>query len=268
MKLVADNLQITNPIISRAVDEEDPEPIAQLVSRCLDAGARMIDINSGPLTRDPGRKMRFLVETVRAVTDVPLILDTTNPQALVAGLAVAGENATINGFSLEPVKLAHILPLAKQFNADIIGYLLYPHGQVPPDEDERMGIAVALFAECQQAGLDPAQLIVDPIIAPVLWENGHVQDAGILNVIRNLPDLLGYPVRTIAGLSNLTTGHAAGQGVREKKLLLERTYLPMLAACGLSMALLNVFHTQTVATAHACEALLSETVFTWEGMPR
>lgn len=267
MKLVADNLQITNPAIARAVDNEDPEPIAQLVAQCLDAGARMIDINSGPLTRDPARKMRFLVETVRSVTDAPLVLDTTNPQALAAGLAVAGENAAINSFSLEPVKLAHVLPLARQFNADIIGYLLHPHGQVPQDEDERMRIAIALFAEFQQAGLDPARLIIDPIIAPVLWENGHVQDAGILNVIRNLPDLLGYPVRTIAGLSNLTTGHAVGQGVREKKRLLERTYLPMLAASGLSMALLNVFHTQTVAVAHACEMLLNESVFTWEGMP-
>lgn len=222
----------------------------------------MIDINSGPLTREPERKMRFLVETVQSVTDVPLLLDTANPRALAAGLATAIHPPIINGFSMEPVKLEKILPLAKKYDTDIIGYLLYPHGQVPRGEVERMEIAVALFEAVQKVSLCPDRLIIDPIIAPVLWENGTLQDAGILNVIRRLPDLLGYPVRTIAGVSNLTTG----RGNYEKKLLLEQAYLPMLAASGLSVALLNIFHAKTVQVAKACNALLNDPIFTWEGI--
>jgi 5-methyltetrahydrofolate corrinoid/iron sulfur protein methyltransferase len=262
--LIADNLQITHGLISQAVENMNAEPIRALVKRCLAAGAQMIDINSGPLTREPERKMSFLVEAVQSVTELPILLDTTNPKALAAGLATARNKAIINGFSLEPARLECILPLAKQFKVDIIGYLLSPHGQVPRDETERMSIAVELFSEIQKARLDPDQLIIDPIIAPVLWENGHMQDAGILNVIRNLPDLLGVPVRTIAGISNLTTG---GQGDLEKKLLLEHTYLSMLAASGLSMALLNVFHAETVKTAKAANLLLSTSIFTWEEVP-
>jgi 5-methyltetrahydrofolate corrinoid/iron sulfur protein methyltransferase len=264
LKLVADNLQITNRTIAQAVEQMNPEPIRYLVQQSLAAGAQMIDINSGPLPRDPELKMSFLVEAVQSVTDLPILLDTANPKALAAGLAAAKNEAIINGFSLEPAKLESILPLAKQFKADIIGYLLHPHGQVPREETERMSIAVALFSEIQNAGIDPHQLIIDPIIAPVLWENGHLQDAGILNVIRNLPDLLGFPVRTIAGISNLTTG---GQGRLEKRLLLERTYLSMLAASGLSMALLNILHAETVKTAKAASLLLSTGIFTWEEIP-
>jgi 5-methyltetrahydrofolate corrinoid/iron sulfur protein methyltransferase len=263
MILVADNLSITNRVISQALEEMDPEPIRSLVKRCLAAGAQMIDINSGPLTREPERKMSFLAETVQSVTGVPLLLDTANPRALAAGLAVATPPVIINGFSLEPVKLEKILPLAGRFDADIIGYLLYPHGQVPREEAERMEIAVALFDAYRKAGLSPDRLIIDPIIAPVLWENGHLQDAGLLSVIRQLPDLLGFPVRTIAGLSNLTTG---GQGTSEKRLLLERAYVPMLAASGLSMILMNSFHAETVKVANACNALLTEKIFTWEDL--
>ena len=68
------------------------------------------------------------------------------------------------------------------------------------------------------------------------------------------------PVRTIAGLSNLTTG----QGEKEKKLRLEGAYLPMLAASGLNMVLMNAFHTETVRIARACNALLRDNIFTWE----
>jgi 5-methyltetrahydrofolate corrinoid/iron sulfur protein methyltransferase len=261
MILVADNLQITHRIISRAVAEMNPAPIREMVRKCIAAGARMIDINSGPLPREPERKMAFLVEAVQSVTELPLLLDTANPRAMIGGLEAATNPVIINGFSLEPVKLEKILPLAKKFDTDIVGYLLYPQGQVPRDETERMAIAVALFEAYQKAGLDPDRLIIDPIIAPVLWENGNIQNSGSLNVIRQLPDLLGYPPRTIAGLSNLTTG---GQGNLEKRLLLERSYLPMLAASGLSMALMNIFHTETVTVAKTCNALLSENIFAWE----
>ena len=261
MKIVSDNLQITHPEIDRAVREMDPAPVQELARRCAAAGADFIDINSGPLAREPKTKMTFLVEAVEAAVDLPILLDTTNPKALEAGLRAATRPVIINGFSLEPVKLEKILPLAAKYDVDIIGYLLYPNSHVPPDEDERLAVAVSLFAEYQAAGLDPARLIIDPVIAPVMWENGSFQDMEILSVIRTLPDLLGFPVRTIAGISNLTTG----QGPRDKKLLLERAYLPMLAAAGLSMALMNVFHAESVDVVRACRALSGERIFTWAG---
>jgi 5-methyltetrahydrofolate corrinoid/iron sulfur protein methyltransferase len=75
-----------------------------------------------------------------------------------------------------------------------------------------------------------------------------------------LPDLLGAPVRTIAGISNL----ASGPVPQARKIALEKAFLPMLAAAGLDMALLNVRHAPTVHTAGLCNALLGERVFAWE----
>lgn len=259
MIIVADNLQITHPVIDKAVRESDPTPVRDLVRRCEAAGAQAIDINSGPLTKDPESRMTFLVETVQAVTDLPVFIDTANPKAMAAGLTANRKTAVINGFSLEPVKLAEILPLAKAYEVDIVGYLLYENGHVPAGADDRLGVAVAVFEAVQAAGVDPDRLIIDPIVAPVVWADGMAQNREILTVIRQLPELLGFPVRTMAGLSNLTTGG----GPTDKKRLLERTYLPMLAAAGLSYALLNVFHDKTVRTAKACEVVMKEGVFSW-----
>ncbi len=65
MKIAADNMQITNKVIERAIKELDPAPVQDLVRRCEDAGADIIDINPGPLSRGGEEKMPFLVETVR-----------------------------------------------------------------------------------------------------------------------------------------------------------------------------------------------------------
>jgi 5-methyltetrahydrofolate corrinoid/iron sulfur protein methyltransferase len=204
--------------------------------------------------------MAFLVEAVQGVSGLPLLLDTTNPKALEAGLSACRNRGIINGFSLEKAKLGTILPLAKKFDADIIGYLLYPNSHVPPDGPERLNVAVELFAEYAKAGLDSKRLIIDPIIAPLIWQDGNIQNMEILSVLRTLPDLLGFDVRTIAGLSNLTSG----QSNRKKKDLLEKAYLPMLLEAGLGMILMDVLHGKTVAVARACRALVGRKVFSWE----
>lgn len=260
MIIVADNLQITNRIIHQAIDDMNPEPIQDLVKACEKAGADAIDINSGPLPRDPEKRMSFLVETVQAMTELPILLDTVNPRAIEAGLSVSKNKAIINGFSLEPTKLESILPLAKDYDADIIGYLLLPNSQVPTDESECLSVALELFGEFQKAGVAKERLIIDPVVAPLMWENGSIHNRAILSVLKTLPELLGFPVRTIAGLSNLTTGKVH----KDKRSLLEKTFLPMLAASGLNMALLNVLHAETMRAAKASTLLMKSGIFTYE----
>lgn len=259
---VADNIQITNPKVREAVEERNPGPITEMVTSCLEAGAEALDINTGPLSKNPEEKMSFIVDVVREMTDVPLLLDTSNPKAMEAGLKAAKAGVIINGFSLEPAKIASILPLAVTYDAPIVGYLLYPNGQVPPTAAERLHVAVDLYQAFQNTGLPNELLIIDPIVAPVIWQDGITQDFEILSVLKNLPDLLGFPVKTIAGLSNLTTG----KGPKEKKRFLEMAYLGMLAGAGLTMVLLNVFHKETMKAAAACRIITQPGAFTWEQM--
>jgi len=260
MRIIADNLRITQKAIEVAVAENDPLPLQAMAKRCEIAGADGIDINSGPLYRDPESRMAFMVAAVQEVSQLPLILDTSNPKALKAGLLACKDPATLNGLSLEPFRLEHILPLAAAHQTDIVCYLLYPNGHVPPDSTERLNIAVLLYQKCLEAGVEPDRVIIDPVVVPLSWQDGLFQAREVLTVIKTLPELLGYPVRTIAGLSNLTAG-ARDPG---KKHLAEQTYLPMLAASGLNMILMNVLHTDSVRVARTCRLFSRESIFTWE----
>jgi len=260
MMIVADNLRITLPVIREAVERMEAEPIQQMVRACENAGAQAMDINSGPLTRNPAEKMTFLVRSAQAAVDLPLVLDTSNPAAMDAGLAVCGKRPIINGVSLESEKLKRILPLAQAYAADLICYLLRPDGQVPADAAGRMEAAVQLFGECDRAGISPDRLIVDPIVAPLAWQDGNRQNMAVLEVIRTLPDLLGVPVRTMAGLSNLTTGAPDAPARRRYQC----TFLPMLAAAGLDIVLMNVLDPELMSAAAACRNIAGEAVFSWK----
>jgi 5-methyltetrahydrofolate corrinoid/iron sulfur protein methyltransferase len=207
MIIVADNLRITLPAIGRAVNRLDPRTHpadGQACHGCRCPGHRHQQRPNVSAT--PEEKMTFLVRTVQECVDLPIVLDTANPRAMAAGLAASRDKAIINGVSWSPEKLERILPMARQHDCDIIGYLLRPNGHVPVDASGRMEAAVALFDAIQTAGIQPERIIIDPVVAPLAWQDGNRQNMAVLEVIRTLPDLLGFPVRTIAGLSNLTTG--------------------------------------------------------------
>lgn len=259
MLLIADNLQIINPTIAQAVAARDPGPIRELVARCRVAGAQAIDVNCGPMPRDPAGNTGFLVQTVREAIDVPLLIDTANPAVTAAGLRAGGPGVCINGFSLEPRRCNAMLQLAREYGADLICFLLHPDSRVPADLQERLQLAVEVFEAATAAGIEPRQIVIDPVVVPLTWDSGMAQARAVLDTILQLPQLLGFPVRTIAGLSNLTSGPAPA----EKKALLESAYCAMLAGAGLDMLLCNVLHAETVRTARVCERLSGGGVFSW-----
>lgn len=262
MIIVADNLQVIDPSVSEAVDQRNPDPIKRLVRSCVSAGADAIDINPGPLKKNAAEIMTFLVETVQSVTPKPLLLDTTSAEAIEAGLLASKNKAVINGFSLEPQKCLAILPLAKAFDVDIIAYVLYPDSAVPTDEGGFFEITMELIDRAQNAGVPLNRLIIDPVVAPLIWADGAAHNRSLLSFLHRLDDLAGLPVRRIAGLSNLTTGRAP----KEKKRLAQRTFLPMMAAAGLDMILMQVFNEDIVRTARACDAMTGEKIFSWAAL--
>ena len=262
MICAADNLQILRPSVQQAVERRDPELIAALVHRMAAAGAEAIDINAGPCARAPSQIASFLVTAVEESCRLPILIDTANPVAMAAGLAAARRRPILNGFSLEPRKLEQILPLAVEADVDIVGYLLDADGHVPADAQGRLAAALSLFEAAAAKGLAPERIIVDPIVIPLSWQDGAGQVQAVLDVLRMLPDLMGMPVRTVAGLSNLTAGAPAG-APRQR---VESVFLSMMAAAGLSMVLLDVFRSKTMKTAAACRALVSGEVFSWASL--
>ena len=260
MIVIADNVQANHGVIQGgATWRSRTRPVVGPPIR----GGRGTDARyqRGPSGTDGARKMAFLVEAIQSVTDLPVLIDAADADVMAAGLHVNRKTAVLNGFSLEPRRLEAILPLAVRHDTDIIGYLIDERSQPPASLEDRLRIAVELEQAAQSAGLRDESLVIDPFIAPLIWEDGHRRNATLLEVVRRLPEALDRPVRTVVA-SNLTSGRAASD--RDRKRTVELAFLPMLAAAGLTMVMLNVFHTEAIRLARACESLLSPKVFAWE----
>ncbi|MDY6969534.1 MAG: dihydropteroate synthase [Spirochaetota bacterium] len=260
MIIVADNIHIMNPVVEDAIYRMDPDPIQDIVCRCKAAGASIIDINPGPLSKSPEEKITFIIEAVQEVSDLRLSLDTSNPRALAAGIEICKQKPIINGFSLEPKKLTNILPLAAEYDTDIVGFLLSEKGQVLKNADERLNAALMLIEEADRIGLSHKRIIFDPIIVPITWQDGTRQVRETIITIQSLSTLIGTSVKSIIGLSNFTIGSPS----LEKTLLLEQIYLPILANAGLNMVLLNAMHERTLKVANIYNFLNRDVIFSWE----
>ena len=260
MILAADNIRITNSIIQKAVTNLDATPVKEMATLLNRADA--IDINTGPLASSPEEKMEFLVNSIQEVSDLPIILDTTNPKAIRAGLNAGGNKTIINGFSLEHDKLEKILPLAAEFEADIIGYLLDSNGHPPFETQDRLNIAIELHQKCRESGISEKRLIIDPVVSPLLWNDGVKRNMELLKIIQILPDVLGFPVKTIAGLSNLTSGIKD----MDKRTIIQEAYISMLCAAGISIVLMDMFNKPLVEMAQICNLITSNRPFSVLGL--
>ena len=237
MIIAADNLTGANPLVALALRDLNPEPLQELTRRCVAAGARMLDLNPGYLSRRYEDRMAFLVDAIQEVTSLPLILDSPNPRVLAQGLAACREKTLLNAVTLEEEKLQEVLPLAAAHQTQIVLLLLDQKSHPPPSLEGQVAVAMELRERALDAGLTDQQLIFDPVLPNLRWPDAWPQVGAGLRIVRYLASgaLFGLPARTVVGLSNLRSG------LRELyPVQLEVTVLALLAGAGLSLALANV----------------------------
>jgi 5-methyltetrahydrofolate--homocysteine methyltransferase len=97
--IIAERINTSRKRIGRAVRDRDAEFIRREAVRQAEAGASYIDANAGTSVANELDDLVWLTETVQDATDVPVCLDSANPKALEAALAVHKGNAMINSIT-------------------------------------------------------------------------------------------------------------------------------------------------------------------------
>jgi 5-methyltetrahydrofolate--homocysteine methyltransferase len=128
----------------------------------VEAGAAVLDINAGvPGTDEPSLIIQVM-QAVMSVVDVPLCIDTANPQALEAALKLYKGKALVNSVNGEEKSLDAILPLVKEYGAVVIGLCMDDNG-IPAMPEERMAIAEKIITRATGLGIPVEDIIIDPL---------------------------------------------------------------------------------------------------------
>lgn len=240
MLLIGENLNIMSKKLADAFLTREPDPVRKMVEAEIRAGMDMLDVNIGPARKAGPEFMEWIVKTVQEVSDIPLSLDTTNIEAMEAGLRVCKGRALINSISARPERMEGLLPLTKRYNASFIGLTLGAEG-IPRDANERGLFAAQIIAEASQHGIPEEDIWLDPIVLPINSQQMQVQ--GCTEFVMMLGDLAPN-CKSACGLSNVSNGmptHLRG--------IMNRTYLIMIKRYGMYSAIVDAFDSELHAIA-------------------
>jgi 5-methyltetrahydrofolate corrinoid/iron sulfur protein methyltransferase len=240
VKAIAESINIMGNKSGGAMKERNPAPVQEMAKEEKNVGAAYLDLNIGPARKDGTELMPWVVETVQAVVDTPLCLDTTNTDAMAAGFKVVTNKtqAIMNSISAQPERMEKLIPVAAEAGCDVIALLWGPDG-MPRDSNERAAMSVDLMMAMNEAGIPNEKILFDPIGTPITL--GAEQIASGLEFMMMLQDIAPGAGSTV-GLSNVSNGVA--DNLRK---YLDRTYLIMLMKYGISTAIVNSYDSELMA---------------------
>ena len=175
-------------------------------------GAHLLDVCVDYVGRDGVRDARELVSRLATATTLPLVLDSTEPAVLEAGLECMGGRAMINSVNYEDgdgptSRFARIMPLVVEHGAAVVALTIDEEGQART-ADTKFAIADRLIKDLTQNwGMNLVDITVDTLTFPIATGQDETRRDGIetIEAIRRLNE--AYPgVQSTLGISNISFG--------------------------------------------------------------
>lgn len=229
MYIIGENIHIISEKVKLGLKERDAKFFQDLAVKQVEGGAQALDINLGPRKKDWEEVFPWMVETVEAVTDVPLSFDSTNLMGIEAGLKkVTKAQAIINSTSAEPERLEKVPLLAKEYDAKLIA-LTMGSGGIPISADDRVTIALEkLIPRMLEIDYRMENLIIDPLVLTVSGCQEYCPH--LLEAVRTLQYAWDPAPAISVGLSNVSNAVP-----HENRALINQVYCAMLMGVGLEM---------------------------------
>jgi 5-methyltetrahydrofolate--homocysteine methyltransferase len=215
------------------------------VEQQVAGGAMALDVNMGAPLADEAELMVQAITFIQRITDLPLVIDSSIPEVLEAGLKAYQGKALVNSVTAEDERLHTILPLVKKYGAAVIG-LPNDEEQIPDAPEERLVLTRKLIRTATDGyGIGVEDLVIDPLAMPVGADTGHaLRTLETLALIR-----AEFGVNTTLGASNLSFGMPDRHAITA-------AFLPLAAAHGLTSAIMDARTPQVVTAARAADLLL------------
>lgn len=218
--------------LAAALQEGDLSLVAQEAVAQVQAGADIIDVNVGAAGVDEVALLPRAVRTVVDVVDVPISIDTANPDALAAALeelrrAAPEAKPLVNSVNGEERSLRRVLPLVREYGAAVIA-LGMGDGGVPQDAEGRVAVARAILERATSLGIPKEDVLVDCLALTVGADHraGAVTLQAIEQVNRE------FRVNQTLGASNVSFG-------MPERDLLTGTLLAMAVAAGVTCPIVD-----------------------------
>lgn len=243
--IIGERIHCISPVIKKAMEEMNPEPIIQRAKEQIEAGASYIDVNIGPAEKNGPELMKWAVQTIQEACDnIPLALDTANKAAIEAGISVYNRakgkpivNSADAGDRIENIDLAAA--------NDAIVIALCSKAGVPADNDERVVFCQELLERGMMHGMEAEDMWFDPLFLVIKGMQDKQLD--VLDFIGQLSDM---GLNSTGGLSNVSNGTP-----KDIRPILDSTMVAMAMCKGLTSAIVNPCDRRLVETIKSADII-------------
>ncbi|MFR4979136.1 MAG: dihydropteroate synthase, partial [Butyricicoccus sp.] len=211
----------------QALREGDLDYILAQAVEQADAGAHILDVNVGLPGVDEPEMMVRVVKAIQSVTDLPLQIDSSNSDALAAGLRVVNGKAIVNSVNGEPEVLERVLPIVKKYGAAVIGLTMDQNG-IPATAEQRFAIAERILKAARAHGIPKEDVFIDCLTLTISAEQDKAVET--LRAMEMVRDRLG--LHCTLGVSNISFG-------LPNRTLITTSFLTLAMASGLDLPIVN-----------------------------
>ncbi len=224
----------------RLLQEGDIDGLTSMARDEVRDGSHMLDVCVDFVGRDGIADMKEVVERFVASIRAPLMLDSTNPAVLEAGLKLAGGRCILNSMNLEEgeEKLGLICDMARKYGAAVVA------GTIDEDKlnamartaERKISIAKRIRdIAVNKHGLRDQDILFDPLVLPISTGIGEDRRnaletiEGTRRISQELPKC-----HTVVGLSNVSFGLKPAA-----RVVLNSAFLHELREAGLTGAIVH-----------------------------
>ena len=180
----------------QALKEHDLEYILREGITQQDNGAHILDVNVGLPDIDEPAMMKETVQELQSVVNLPLQIDTVDPEAMEAALRIYNGKAMVNSVSGKQESMDKVFPLIRKYGGVVIGLTLDEEG-IPADAEGRVRIARKIIDEAAKYGIGKKDIVIDALAMTISSEPAGAKVT--LETLRRLKDEVG--VNTVLGVS-------------------------------------------------------------------
>jgi 5-methyltetrahydrofolate--homocysteine methyltransferase len=195
-----------------ALLSEDWEKCVEIARDQIRDGAHMLDLSVDYVGRDGAQDMSQIASRFATASTLPIVLDSTEPAVLKAGLEHLGGRCVINSVNYEDgdgptSRFAKIMPLVKEHGASVVALTIDEEGQAR-DAEWKLRIARRLINDLHDNwGMNIGDILIDCLTFPIATGQEETRKDGIetIEAIKRLK--LEFPdVQTTLGVSNVSFG--------------------------------------------------------------
>jgi 5-methyltetrahydrofolate--homocysteine methyltransferase len=191
---------------------EDWEKCVEIARDQIRDGAHMLDLSVDYVGRDGAADMSQIASRFATASTLPIVLDSTEPAVMKAGLEHLGGRCVINSVNYEDgdgptSRFAKIMPLVKEHGASVVALTIDEEGQAR-DAEWKLRVARRLINDLHDNwGMNIGDILIDCLTFPIATGQEETRKDGIetIEAIKRLK--IEFPeVQTTLGVSNVSFG--------------------------------------------------------------